>query len=322
MAEQRPPATLGSTGEHAWLKRLPEQLPTMAGVEVGVGDDAAVVLDPDGRTVVCTDVLVEDKHFRRDWSEAADVGHRAAAANLADIAAMGARPTALLVGLAAPADLPIAWVEGLLAGIRDEAALVGASVVGGDLASSDRLVIAVTALGDLGGRAPVTRAGAEPGDVVAVAGRLGWAQAGLAVLRRGFRSPRVLVAAHRRPEVPYAAGPIAALAGATSMIDVSDGLLADAGHLAEASGVQIDLDPAALTPDEPLRDVSSALGTDPMDWVLGGGDDHALLATFPVGVDLPLEFRPIGRVVFGEAGVTVGGLGSGDRPTGFDHFGS
>ena len=215
MAEQPPPATLGSTGEHAWLKRLPEQLPTMAGVEVGVGDDAAVVLAPDGRTVVCTDVLVEDKHFRRDWSEAADVGHRAAAANLADIAAMGARPTALLVGLAAPADLPIVWVEGLLAGIRDEAALVGASVVGGDLASSDRLVIAVTALGDLGGRAPVTRAGAEPGDVVAVAGRLGWAQAGLAVLRRGFRSPRVLVAAHRRPEVPYAAGPIASLAGAT-----------------------------------------------------------------------------------------------------------
>lgn len=322
MAEQRPPATLGTTGEHAWLRRLPEVLPTMAGVEIGVGDDAAVVLAPDGRTVVCTDVLVEEHHFRRDWSEAVDVGHRAAAANLADIAAMGARPTALLVGLAAPPDLPIAWAEGLLTGIRDEAALVGASVVGGDLAASDRLVVAVTALGDLGGLAPVTRAGAEVGDIVAVAGRLGWAQAGLMVLRRGFRSPRVLVQAHRRPEVPYAAGPIAAAAGATSMIDVSDGLLADAGHVALASGVCIDLDPAALVPDEPLRDVSSALGVDPMDWVLGGGDDHALLATFPLGADLPLEFRPVGRVVFGEPGVTVGGSGTGERPTGFDHFSS
>ena len=259
MAEQRkPPATLGSTGEHAWLSRMPTLLPTMAGVELGVGDDAAVVLAPDGRTVVCTDILVEDHHFKTDWSEAADVGHRAAAANLADIAAMGARPTALLVGLAAPAELPIAWAEDLLKGIRDEAALVGASVVGGDLARNDRLVVAVTALGDLEGRAPITRAGAMPGDLVAVSGRLGWAQAGLAILRRGFRSPRVLVAAHRRPEVPYASGPIAALAGATSMIDVSDGLLADVGHLALASGVHIDLDPAALQPDAPLREVASA----------------------------------------------------------------
>ncbi len=322
MAEPRTPATLGTTGEHAWLKRMPELLPVMAGVELGVGDDAAVVLSPDGRTVVCVDVLVEDRHFRRDWSEASDVGHRSAAANLADIAAMGARPTALLVGLAAPADLPVAWAEGLLTGIRDEAALVGAAVVGGDLAASDRLVISVTALGDLDGRPPVTRAGAMPGDLVAVAGRLGWAQAGLAVLRRGFRSPRVLVAAHRRPDVPYAAGPIAARAGATSMIDVSDGLLADAAHLADASGVHIDLDPAALIPDEPLRDVSSALGVDPLDWVLGGGDDHALLATFPAGATLPLEFRPIGYVTKGEPGVTVGGLGTGERPTGFDHFGS
>jgi len=322
MAEQRQPPTLGSTGEHAWLRRMPELLPVMAGVELGVGDDAAVVLAPDGRTVVCTDVLVEDHHFRRDWSDAADVGHRAAAANLADIAAMGARPTALLVGLAAPKDLPVAWAEALLAGMRDEAALVGAAVVGGDLAASDTLVIAVTALGDLEGRAAITRSHAKPGDLVAVAGRLGWAQAGLAVLRRGFRSPRVLVSAHRRPEVPYAAGPIAALAGATSMIDISDGLLADARHIAEASGVHIDLDPAALMPDEPLRDVSSALGVDPLDWVLGGGDDHALLATFPKGATLPLEFRPIGHVKKGEPGVTFGGLGTGDRPTGFDHFGS
>jgi thiamine-monophosphate kinase len=322
MAEQRPPATLGTTGEHAWLKRIPELLPVMGGVELGVGDDAAVVLAPDGRTVVCVDVLVEDRHFRRDWSEALDVGHRAAAANLADIASMGARPTALVVGLAAPKDLPIAWAEGLLTGMREEAALVGASVVGGDLAASEQLVIAVTALGDLDGRAPVTRAGAMPGDLVAIAGRLGWAQAGLAVLRRGFRSPRVLVAAHRRPEVPYGAGPLAAIAGATSMIDVSDGLLADAGHLADASGVHIDLDPAALIPDEPLRDVSSALGVDPLDWVLGGGDDHALLATFPAGATLPLEFRPIGVVSKGDPGVTFGGKGTGERPTGFDHFGS
>jgi thiamine-monophosphate kinase len=194
-----------------------------------------VVSTPDGRVAASVDLLVDGRHFRRDWSTPYDIGRKAAAQNLADIAAMGAVPTALLVGLAAPADLAAFWAERFADGLREECELVGAGVVGGDVVRSEVLLIAVTALGDLQGRAPVTRAGARVGDVVAVAGRLGWSGAGLAALRRGFRSPKVVVDAHRRPEPPYAAGPLAAVAGATAMIDTSDGLVADLGHVATAS---------------------------------------------------------------------------------------
>jgi thiamine-monophosphate kinase len=180
-------------------------------------------------------------------------------------------------------------------GIAEEAASVGASVVGGDLTAGSEVVIAVTVLGECS-VTPVLRSGARPGDVLALAGRQGWAGAGLAVLARGFRSPRVLVEAHRRPEPPYDAGPAAAAAGATSMIDVSDGLVADVGHLADDSGVLIDIDAGAFPLDEPLRAVGAALGVDPMQFVLGGGEDHPLVATFPPGVPLPDGFRPIGRV--------------------------
>ncbi|MGZ4596677.1 MAG: thiamine-phosphate kinase, partial [Actinomycetes bacterium] len=230
--------TVGELGEFALISAITQRLGTSTAV-LGPGDDAAVVAAPDGRVVASTDVLVEGRHFRRVWSSASDVGHRAAAANLADIAAMGAVPTALLIGLAAPADLPTEWVLELADGLREECALVGASVVGGDVVRSDTLVVSVTALGDLEGRDPVTRSGARPGDLVAVAGRLGWAAAGLAVLTRGFRSPRVLVDALRRPAPPYAEGPRAAALGATAMVDVSDGLVSDLRHVAEASGVAL-----------------------------------------------------------------------------------
>ena len=213
---------------------------------VGPGDDAAVLATADGRVVVTTDLLVENRHFRRDWSSADDIGHKAAAQNLADVAAMGAVPTGLVVGLGAPADLPAAGA-GLCRRPAGGVRALGVSVVGGDVVRSDVVVVAMTALGDLQGRAPVTRAGARPGDVVAVCGRLGWAEAGFRVLSRGFRSPRVLVEAHRRPVVPYRAGPQAAELGATAMCDVSDGLLADLGHVAQASGVAVDIDSGAST---------------------------------------------------------------------------
>jgi thiamine-monophosphate kinase len=161
-------------------------------------------------------------------------------------------------------------------------------------------------LGDLQGRQPVTRAGARPADVVAVCGRLGWAEAGFRVLSRGFRSPRVLVEAHRRPTVPYDAGPEAADLGATAMVDVSDGLLADLGHVATASDVCIDVDPGAFELPDPIRDAAAALGAEPLDWILTGGEDNALAGTFPADVTLPDRWRPVGRVSPGE-GVTVGG---------------
>ncbi|MEU1964271.1 thiamine-phosphate kinase [Micromonospora sediminicola] len=310
--------TVAGVGEFGLIDRVTARLSYGESCLLGPGDDAAVVAAPDRRVVASTDVLVEGRHFRRDWSGARDVGHRAAAANLADIAAMGATPTALLVALCMPTELDPAWAEELADGLGAEAALVGASVVGGDMSASPTLTVAVTALGDLAGRAPVVRSGAHPGDVVALAGRTGWAAAGYTVLSRGFRTPRLLVEAFRRPEVPYAAGPAAAEAGATAMIDVSDGLLADLGHVAAASGVAIDLTRDAFEVPRQMRDAAQALGVDPYSWILAGGDDHALAATFPDGVALPDGWRPVGRVGDG-AGVTVDGADH-EGPRGWDHF--
>jgi thiamine-monophosphate kinase len=292
-------------GEFGVIARVTAQAGTARAAEVGPGDDAAVVRTSDSRVVATTDVLVEGRHFRRDWSSAEDVGHKAAAANLADVAAMGGTTTALLVGLACPPDTPTAWLEGVAAGLAEECAPLGAAVVGGDMvtaaADSTAVVLSVTALGDLGGRSPVLRSGARAGDVVALAGRLGWSAAGLAVLRRGFSSPVAVVSAHRRPTPPYAAGPAAAERGATAMCDVSDGLLADLGHIAVASRVAVDLDRAAvvracLEPVGPLQQVGAALGVDPLAWVLTGGEDHALVATFPSWVELPAGWAAIGTV--------------------------
>ncbi|HYF73955.1 MAG TPA: thiamine-phosphate kinase, partial [Nocardioides sp.] len=286
-------------------------------VLVGPGDDAAVLRVRTGHVVVSTDLMVEGRHFRREWADAADVGHRAAAQNLSDVNAMGGRATSLTVGLAAPADLPVQWALDFARGFAEECSLVGASVVGGDLTRADEIVIAVTVLGACT-QAPVLRSGARPGDVLALRGRQGWAAGGLTVLGRGFRSPRVLVEAYRRPEPPYDAGREAAEAGATAMIDVSDGLLADAGHVAADSGVAIDVHTAAFDIPEPLQAVSAALGSDPMQFILGGGDDHALLATFPDVESVPAGWSVVGAVTEGQ-GVTVDGAEY-DGPTGWTHF--
>jgi len=284
---------------------------------LGPGDDAAVIRAADGRVVASTDLLIEGRHFRRDWSTANDVGHKAAARNFADIAAMGAVPTALLVGLGAPPALELSWADGLMAGLREECGEVGAAVVGGDVAAADVVTLGVTALGDLQGRDPVTLAGARPGDVVAFAGRLGYADAGYAVLSRGFRSPVQIVAAHRRPEVPYAEGPHAAEWGATAMTDVSDGLIADLGHIADASGARINLRANLVPVPLKLKEVGAALNVDPQVWVFTGGDDYALVATFPARTNLPDAWTPIGSVAEGE-GVRVDGR---RWPTGgHEHF--
>ncbi len=311
--------TVAEAGEFGLIARITARLGGGPTCLLGPGDDAAVVTASDGRVVASTDVLVEGRHFRCDWSSATDVGHRAAAANLADIAAMGAAPTALLIALCAPPDLEVRWAEELADGLAAEAAICGACVVGGDISASPTLTIAVTALGDLRGAMPVVRSGARAGDLVAVAGRLGFAAAGLTVLTRGFRTPKVLVDAYRRPSVPYAAGPAAARIGATSMIDISDGLIADLGHVALASAVRIDLLRENFEIAPQLRDVASALGVDPFTWLLAGGDDHALVATFPSGAVLTDDWRVIGRVADG-AGVTVDGRPYEDGPAGWDHF--
>ena len=312
-----PEATLAEVGEFALIGELTPLFGQGDQVLVGPGDDAAVLRIREGHVVVSTDLVVEGRHFRKDWAGAADVGHRAAAQNLSDINAMGGRAHSLTIGLAAPGDLPARWALDFAAGFAAECDLVGASVVGGDLTGSDQVVIAVTVIGACA-QSPVLRSGARPGDVLAIAGRQGWSAGGLAVLSRGFRSPRVLVEAYRRPAPPYAAGPQAAEAGATSMIDVSDGLLADAGHLAHDSGVAIDVWTSALEVPEPLHAVAAATGADPLSFVLGGGEDHSLLATFPGDATLPDGWAAIGAVAEGE-GVTVDGEAY-DGETGWTHF--
>lgn len=315
-----PDATLADAGEFGLIDALTEVFAQGEHVLVGPGDDAAVLRVRNGHVVVSTDLMVEGRHFRREWAAAEDVGHRAAAQNLSDINAMGGRAHSLTIGLAAPADLPAQWVLDFARGFAEECALVGASVVGGDVTRADQLVLAVTVLGACT-QAPVLRSGAEPGQVLAIFGRQGWAAGGLAVLGRGFRSPRVLVEAYRRPEPPYAAGLAAAEAGATAMIDVSDGLLADAGHIATDSGVAIDVRSSAFEVPEPLQAVGAALGADPLQFILGGGDDHALLATFAEG-SVPEGWSVIGSVAAAGADgpvVTVDGAAY-EGSTGWVHF--
>jgi thiamine-monophosphate kinase len=303
--------TLGELGEFSLIAAVTARLPQGPQVLLGPGDDAAVLAAPDRRVVASTDLLVEGRHFRRDWSTGYQVGRKAAAANLADIAALGARPTALLVGLGAPAALPVRWALDFADGLRDECEPVGASVIGGDVVGAEAVTIAVTVLGDLAGREPVTRSGARPGEVVALAGRVGWSAAGFALLTLasggdlGEVAESPLIRAHLQPEPPYDAGPDAAEHGATAMIDVSDGLVQDLGHIAAGSGVAIDVDPAALELT-PLLAAAARVGVDPYDWVLAGGEDHALAATFPSAPGLPRGWRQIGRVLAGDR-VTVAG---------------
>jgi thiamine-monophosphate kinase len=317
------PGTLGELGEFGLIAQMTKNMTQLAGTEVGPGDDAAVVAAPDGRVVVSVDMLVDTVHFRTDWASGEQIGRRAALASMADIAAMGAAPTSLVVAVSAPAETATELLLGIAKGLQEAAREAGAALVGGDTTRSDRLTIAVTVLGDLRGARPVLRSGARPGDEVAICGRLGWAAAGLAVLSRGFRSPAAVVGAYRVPEPPLAAGVTANDAGATSMIDVSDGLVADLGHVAQASGVSINIRTTALEVNPRLVEVASALGKDPMEWLLSGGDDHPLVATFPSGATLPPGWQRIGTVgTVGDLGaaVTVDGAVP-DGPGGWDHFG-
>ncbi|WP_203135421.1 thiamine-phosphate kinase [Microbacterium sp. JZ31] len=315
--------TIGELSEGEILRRIIARTGRAAVAVVGPGDDAAVIGAPSGSVVATTDTLVHGPDFRLAWSSGYDLGWKAAAVNLADVAAMGARPTALLVALAMPNDTRISFVEALADGLRDacDALAPGCAVVGGDLTVSATLTLAITALGDLEGRRAVLRSGAREGDVVAVAGELGVAARGLAVLFERFRDesgspvpvdPARLasgepeeLAAQLRPSPPIGLGAMAAVVGATAMMDVSDGLALDARRLADASGVSLDLDPARLGPDPAAA--------------LEGGEDHALLATFPDDA-LPPGFRPLGRVVArGAAGVLVDGRPYGG-PGGWDPY--
>ncbi|WP_373280951.1 thiamine-phosphate kinase [Nocardia higoensis] len=310
ISESATPRTVRELGEFALIERINAGRVHSAGVLLGPGDDAAVVAAPDGRFVVSTDMLVQGRHFRLDWSSPRDIGRKAIAQNAADVYAMGAAPSAFVVALGCPADTPVELIDGLSDGMWAEAQRAGASIAGGDLVRSPELVISVTAFGDLRGQPAVTRAGARPGDVVAVAGRLGWSAAGFAVLEgsAGFGRGPVLdeaLAAHRAPQPPYDAVPVGGGARPNALTDVSDGLLADLGHLATASGVAIDLRWDALREPD-LESLAAELNADAAQWVLTGGEDHAFAGAWPAEVELPAGWRAIGVVGAG-AGVTVDG---------------
>ncbi|HEY5231718.1 MAG TPA: thiamine-phosphate kinase [Galbitalea sp.] len=291
--------TLGEIGEGAALTRIFPRLPSASAALVGPGDDAAMLAAADGRFVVTTDMMIHGPDFRLAWSSAHDLGWKAAASNLADVAAMGASPTGLVVALAAPPDTTVGFLENFADGLRDGCAAMapGCGVVGGDLSVSPTLTIAVTAFGDLEGRAPVLRSGAHVGDVVAVSGAIGAAGEGLrwlfaegvrdgvpdAALAAALRDEHPEIAAQLAPTPPIADGRLAAIGGATAMIDLSDGLALDARRVALASGVAINL----------LLDAVGSADA------LVGGEDHSLLATFPPESVLPGGFRAIGRVVEG-----------------------
>ncbi len=304
-------------GEFDLIRHITADLEQPPTTILGPGDDAAV-LRPDGDLAVTTDMLVEGVHFRRTWSTPFQLGRKAIAVNVSDLEAMGAIPMSVVVALAFPATLDATWVAQFSDGIRDECARAGVALVGGDLSRSEFVTICVTAMGEMRGTAPVTRAGARPGERVAVCGRFGWSSAGLMVLQRGFGSPKELVTEHLCPTVPYGQGRVAANAGATSMMDVSDGLLADLGHIASASQVSINVATDAFEITDAISRVSAATGTSPWHFVLAGGEDHGLVATFPEDAVLPEGWFTVGSVAEGD-GLTVDGE-PWEGSTGWDHF--
>ena len=296
--------TIASLGENESLKRTIARLNISEHALVGPGDDSAVISAPDGKFVVTTDTLVENHDFKLDWSSAFDLGWKAVASNIADVAAMGAVPTALVVAVTAPGHTPISWLESFADGLREACTQLapGCGVVGGDLAASDQVMISVAAHGSLEGREPVLRSGAQVGDVVAVAGTLGRAAAGLALLQSenadAISAYDDWVNIQRRPKPPISAGVDAAVAGAHSMLDISDGLAKDASRIALASGVTIQIDPKLLQGFEAvLEEAARAIEARESDWVIGGGEDHSLLATFASDAQIPRAFKIIGVVL-------------------------
>ncbi|WP_426225335.1 thiamine-phosphate kinase [Pseudarthrobacter sp. DSP2-3-2b1] len=335
------PLTVAGLSEAGLLARIFPRLEIggahSSAVLLGPGDDAAIVSAPDGRTLISIDTQVQDQDFRLTWTNGYrttgfDVGWKAAAQNLSDINAMGAAATSMVVSLTLPPETPVSWVEDLADGLSaaiKELGAVNCSVAGGDLGRGREISVTVAVLGTLAGGKPVLRSGARAGNVLALAGTVGRAAAGLALLESESdftslnRGQRELLDVQCRPQPPLAAGPLARSAGATAMMDISDGLVRDGTRLALASNTVIDLDPAELKRlAESLKPASDLLHLDPLVWVLGGGEDHGLLATFPPGVQLPPGFTAIGSVqapgINSGPGVTIAGHAAGTG--GWDHF--
>jgi thiamine-monophosphate kinase len=286
----------------------------------GVGDDAAVLDVPAGeRLVVSTDASIEDAHFRRGWLTPEEIGWRAATSALSDLAAMAARPLGLVLALA----LPDGWrdaVDGLADGIGAAARAAGAPIVGGDLVRSRELGLTITVFGTA--RTPIGRDGARPADVLYVTGALGGPRLAVDALERGARPSPGARARFARPAARIAEARWLAERGASALVDVSDGLAADVGHLAAASGVRMVLDAAAV-PRLAGASIADALR---------GGEEYELAVAGPPGLDtrsfherFGVALTAIGRVERapsggGEVEIVDGTGGRVEFPSGHDHF--
>jgi len=277
----------------AAVKAIFESVPD-ARVLIGIGDDGAVISQEKGKVVLATDISVEGVHFNRSWSSLFEIGAKITAANLADIYAMGGKPEYLLVAAALPQGFEVPEIQELARGIVDEASKVGARVVGGDITASEKLVISIAVYGSV--KEPITRSGAQVGDLVIISDVPGASALGLALLKEGIADERTL--AHRRPIVNYAAARDFALAGVSAMCDVSDGLTSELLHIAKASGVGIE-----IRTDEAID--------------FNGGEDHIFVATISPHLPFPRQAIEIGRVVLGK-GVRINGEMATHQ--GFTHF--
>lgn len=287
---------------------------TQRGVEIGIGDDAAVVKTSE-RTAITTDVAVEGTHFKTEWSSAFDIGRKITAANLADVYAMGGSPRFLVAAVTLTGDETMEWIEELAEGIAHEASSCGAYVVGGDLAKGPCKSVAITAIGQID--VAITRSGAQVGDSIYISSLPGWSAAGLAIIEKDLDSDIALhaVSEFSAPTVDYAAAVQFSNGKATAMCDISDALVIQAQQLSTASGVQLSIEKDLMSKHPEfgtLNELAESQGIDVWQWILAGGEDHVFLAT---GKDLD-GFR-IGSV---QSGVGLIGVEMKKAPDTWRHF--
>jgi thiamine-monophosphate kinase len=290
--------TVSELGEAGVIELVRSFLPRPPANELWSGDDAALVSLPEGRALVTTDTLVEGEDFDLSYCTGFDLGWKAVAVNVSDIAAMGGTPSHAVATLALPASTPVDLVEGIGRGLAAAAERWASAVVGGDLSAAPVVSLGITLLGAPGERV-VTRGGARPGDRICLTGTIGGSWGGLTLLRagRGEEAP-ALVERHLRPQARVAEGTALARLGATAMIDVSDGFAVDLARLMNASGTGCVVDPAAVPVDPALDALDEE---DLLKGAILGGEDFELLATLPPGVEPPDGVTVVGEVTGGAA---------------------
>ena len=305
--------------EAGLVERLRELFQTSfaQGVEVGIGDDAAVISASNNKLVATLDIAIEDVHFKSLWSSPFQIGAKLTTANLADLFSMGATPKYLLVGAAISEVNNSEVITELAQGIRSVADKFEVSVIGGDLSKSEKMSLSITALGEMA-KDPITRSGASAGDLIYLSALPGLSAAGLAILERGLDRPKYVVQAHLNPKL---VAPIKLIEVASAMSDISDGLVSDARNIARASKVDLNFDTSALeaSPDfKDLAELATELGVDVYDWILSGGEDHFFIATVPEKyADKNLGIQ-VGKVVAGSGLITIDGVQT--QRAGYQHF--